>query len=369
MTRTLLLLAGCFASVCGWAGCNKPAETAAPSAVQVPNYAAASEASDADDIAALEHDSALLTAGRAYQDSVSDTLSRSPDPRDWAMAVVVAGAQSKRNELLARAASAAPNDVLVQWFAISQPATHDTALASLHRLEPDNAAVWLEDLIAATKRSDDAGIDLALAKMSAAPRFDSHLGDQLKALSAVYSRHPVPDEYFALLPKEEQAQGKDVQAFSHAMSAAQLPALQHLVNACRIDLASGRNSRRAADCAAVGRLMVARGDTLLANRIGAALLRASHTFTDQDLSLARNDDWIYARYMEREQAAPLSIEQVVAYQSDWIETNSEKAAMRLFVLRSGASDTPPEDWTDDRSQFVGERFRSDAEWFEKNPAK
>jgi hypothetical protein len=110
--------------------------------------------------------------------------------------------------------------------------------------------------------------------------------------------------------------------------------------------------------------MVARGDTLLANRIGAVLLRVSHTSTDDDLQTMRNIDWAYQNSVGA-QAAGTETEtarDLVERYRDWIETGSEVESMRRALARKGVPPTPPGDWTDTWSVFSTERQRADAEW-------
>jgi hypothetical protein len=377
MIRMSLLLAGCITSLCtmAWAACDKPPEAEPSSAVQVPDYTTTTdEASDAEEVA-------RLAAWRSYQDSIVEALTRSPNPRDWALITLVARVKfdagnpdAKRHEdMPERARRAAPDDVLVQWIAMnSDGETHAAAVETLHRLEPENAAVWVDDLTVATKRKDAKGIDAALAKMSAAQRFNTHFVELLKVLTEVYLQNPVPDSYRALAAQDGNPPDKDMVAFTAAMSVTAgtvLPPFQHIVNACRIDEESGRNRSHAADCAAIGRLMMRRGDTLLPNRLGATVLRVSHSHSDDDVQVARDVDWVYQHYTnllssgtDEESAKDFA----VRYR-DWIETNSEVESMRRALVRKGIAPKPTEDWVDTLTLFSTERQRSDVEWFKKNP--
>lgn len=376
MMRKSLLLAGCIASFCAWGSCDKPAEVAPSSAVQMPDYKAA-VADEAPD----PQEAAMQTAWRNYQDSVFDALSHSPNPRDWALATLTVALkfdprdfnQSTHRDLLERAMHAAPDDVLVLWIAMNNGITHDAALRALRELESDNAAVWNEDLVAGAKRNDDAAIDAALRKMSAARRFDLHFSDVLKAMLGVYLRNPLPEDYFASASTEEKALGKEGLPYIQAMSVATIvaiPGFQHLVNACMINPTSGKNSARAADCAAIGRLMMTHGNTLIVNRLGGSVLRVSHTYTDEDLQLARDIDWVYQHQMKvlPDSTDEASAKNLMAQFHDWADTGNEVEAMRRALVRHGIAPTPPQDWNDTLSVFSTERQRSDAER-EKNAAK
>lgn len=372
------LLVSCLVCACydAWP-CDKPAE-APQSIASVPDYTAGT-----DEIPDLQ-EAAARAAWRQYQDSVFDSLRNSSNPRDWAVAAVTASlnfddvgglAPSKHDDLIERAMRAAPDDALVQWIAMMRgPATHDAALRSLRALEPDNAAVWSEDLTAAMKRNDDAGVDAALARMSGSRRFDVHYVDLMKTATEAFLRHPVPDALRAIAAAAGSSFDQDELAYASAMTVTAttaLPAFQHLVNACRIDPVTGKNSSREADCGAIGRLMAARGDTLIANRIGSAVLRVSRTYTDDDLLFARNLDWVYQQTtsaLAHGTESEIAKDFVVRYR-DWIETGSEVESMRRALVRRGTAPTPPEDWVDASSSFTAERLHSDAAWFEENRSK
>jgi hypothetical protein len=145
-------------------------------------------------------------------------------------------------------------------------------------------------------------------------------------------------------------------------AAAALPSFQPLVNSCRVDPASGRHRDRAPDCAAIGRLLAAHGDTLVATRLGPALLRVSQTYVDADLAAARGGDWIYDRFtllLPTEEDDAAAGERLTAFVADWIESRSEFEAMRHMALRAGLAPAPPDDWVDRLSPFAEERLRGD----------
>lgn len=294
-----LILGCCLACAASEGGevpsesCTRSAEPAqdASSVVQVPDYAA-----DPGDGGAVDPQAAAIEkAWKDYQASIFDSLSHSADPRDWALATLVHVGSTdpatlrEDSALIARAAARSPGDALVQWIAVqttkkSAPATWANALAALQRLEPDNAAAWNEDLMLAAEAKDADAVDAALARMAAGARFDIHWVDAMKALSEAYNRLPPPADYIRLISNGNP--GFSEQGFAGVIAAAataamSIPALQHVVNVCRAG-SSARSDARAAACAAVGRLMASRGDTLIINRIGYAVMRVSRTFTEED---------------------------------------------------------------------------------------
>jgi hypothetical protein len=95
-----------------------------------------------------------------------------------------------------------------------------------------------------------------------------------------------------------------------------------------------------------------------------AVLRVSKTFSDDDVHLARDTDWV----LDRSSATMTALESsrdpsvgdaLVAYMTDWFATGNEIEAMRRAVVRSGGAVTPPDDWVDKMSPFSEKRLQQD----------
>lgn len=322
----------------------------------------------------------LREIDRTYTTATFNELSTSSNPRDWASAVLVIGlkkdvaSEHEQMALLDRALAAAPDDALVQWIGLTQSnrvaqsaTTREAIVQTLERLEPDNAAVWMEALMLASQHKDPAAIDAALARMAASVRSDEHFSDLIKVQLDVFKRYPWPDEYFVLVEKQNPDLSsrsiKETAPYTYAVvitAAFALPAYQSLTRACTVNPTTGENATRAKDCASIGRLMVAHGTTLIANRMGASVLRLSRTFNDDDVERARKQDWIRQQKTTlygSPTAEPTSRE-VIANMNDWIETGSELESMRRAVARAGKPLTPPADWVDENSPFSPERLRN-----------
>ncbi len=313
-----------------------------------------------------------------HQRDMCDSLSASKSPRDWMLAALIGPSlagrieQQKQSQLLARAADAAPDDALVQWAAMSAlgsnrdpalVATADQALQRLKNMEPDNAVVWLQDLNAAAKAKDPVGVDAALQRMAASSRVDVHYADLLKALVEAYQRDPLPPEYSE--PAANQEYPETVVSIPYVAaiaitSAVALPAYSYLMRACAVDSSTGQHTWRAQDCATVGRLLAAKGDTFLSNRVGYTLLRVSKTYTGQDVAHARVLDWLLdqqrAMYVKPNL---LTDQRIIASVADWIVSGSETEAIRYALARQGTRLTPPADWVDKASPFSAKRLRAD----------
>jgi hypothetical protein len=304
-------------------------------------------------------------------------LRDSTHPRDWMLAALIL--KFNRNEtirrqaeaLIARAATAAPDDALVQWLVLMQSnaAPHDdvaasTALSNLIRLEPENAVVWIPVMSAAAQKQDEAAVDVALNKMGQSKRADEHLFDLLGALVEVFKKYPLPDEYFVLSTAGKSSDNAlqpirqtlaYVQADDIALAAA-LPAYQWLVRVCRLKTHNAGNAARAQYCATGGRLLAEHGNLQITNRIGYAMLRVSGTYTRRDVESARQQDWLQRRSRELDQTNATDLIERI---DDQILTGNELAASRRLLLRAAQPVTPPPDWIDDSSPFSAERLRAD----------
>lgn len=318
-------------------------------------------------------DKRLTELLQAHRASMISELSASSDPRDWAVADLLESAsrvgshaqEGQDGTLLQRAAAAAPDDTLVLWTAMLQRraagAKADDILTRLENLEPDNAAVWIEALTRAWQRNDRDASDAALARMATSTRDDDHFSDLIKAQLDAYRRYPLPDEFVRLSARKYPQSSVTAIPFVYTMAttaAFALPAYQSLTRACTIDESNEENASRAGACAAIGRLLATQGTTLIANRIGASVLRLSRTFNDDDVERSRQQDWLM-----KQRSDLLSVERadenVEASLRDWVDTRSEIESYRRAVARAGKPLIPPMDWVDERSPFSAERLHQD----------
>ena len=305
-----------------------------------------------------------------YQKKRFDSLSASSDPQDWALAALLptrpeVADNVARASQLTRATAVAPQDARVHWMALMAARTLPDAAGliaysreALSGLEPDNAAVWLELFGDAVARGDAAGADAALARMAASTRADDHYGDLVKATLDVGRRFPRQAEYLSILASTGPMPGPWSYVETLATTAAYAGgAYQPLVQTCRAPATA--ESVRRVECAAIGRLLAAKGSTLVANRIGSALLRVSRNYTDADVRLAREQDWLIAQRIALGSTEGIGANALIASVDDLIESGSEIAAYRRTVARAGLATTPPDDWVDTQSPFSRERLRGD----------
>jgi hypothetical protein len=143
-----------------------------------------------------------------------------------------------------------------------------------------------------------------------------------------------------------------------------LPAFQSLTIACRTN-DRGINAERKDDCQTIGRLLVSKGDTMIATRIGSAMLRVSRSFDETDVAQGRENDWIFSESTKAlnppDNSGVRSLDTARQFQIDWAQTGTELAAMRKAIERAGLPTSPPPDWNDTSASFTPERLRADEE--------
>ncbi|MBS0568820.1 MAG: hypothetical protein JSS59_15585 [Proteobacteria bacterium] len=328
------------------------------------------------DPAADPESARLNEIDKTYRAKLAQTLGASADPRDWALASLITGAQTELARSLHTRAADAPGDALVQWIVLSQSSARSAsavadadALTRLQAIEAGNASVWMYALMRAAQLHDAGAIDEAMRHMAASTYTDEHWYDAQKALIEVFKRNPPPDEYFALASSAQSTPGTESLtreswpyfASVAIVAAMPLPAYQSLANACkpRADFQPG--AARIGDCAKTGRTMAAKGNTLVANRIGFTLLRVTHAYNDDDVRLARAQDWIWEKSigLYADTSRLPSAAKLIARVDDQNATGNELEAMRRELVREGLPTEPPADWIDTRSPFSAERLRAD----------
>lgn len=294
----------------------------------------------------------------AWRADVAATLRDSADPQDRALSIIMGpplrGSNKESPDFLRELARDLPRDAGVQFLVRGLARSTDPALAArtlsrLHALEPDNAAVWMEDLQDAAGRRDATGVEAALAGMAGSARFDDHLADWLGRARGVGERFPAPATVLNEIGRENLPEAPEWLLSAADAVAVQnrlaLPSYQSLTRACTIDAASDLHVGREAHCLRIGRLLAA-GPNLIANQIGFAVLLASGTWTAADEAAAREQAWLRDSWSTASQAEAEATQAgtVLAFQNDWIDTGSEIEAIRRGVERAGLPTLPPADW-------------------------
>jgi hypothetical protein len=236
-------------------------------------------------------------------------------------------------------------------------------------MEPNNASVWMYALARASQRHDAIAIEYAMQRMAAATYADEHQYAVQKTLIDVFRRNPLPDEFFtvaASIQSNSTTQMLTQESSPYAASIAivmalALPGYQTLLAACKPQVEVPLTEARSDECAKIGRLMAAKGSTLIANRIGFALLRITRTYTNDDVKLARVQGWIWEKsinlYTEPDNLP--TAEKLIARMDDQYATGSELEAMRRELVRENTPLEPPAGWVDPHSPLSAEQLERD----------
>ena len=309
----------------------------------------------------------IASAGEAsspyatFEKSLDTAMRSSARPLDWALAATASpnpsrtiGAPTPRSDGdLYRAAQAAPNDALVQWLVANyadtttpEGASHRAAaIDALTRIEPDNAAVWMQVIYDAGTRGDATGVDDALTRMAESRHFDEHFVDIAHAWFDVYNRYPPP----AGLATDGYDAGF-VAAMAKAAATA-MPSYQSVILACKPPATRDGDFDRKASCTRSGRLMLQHGHTLVAQSIGFAVLRNLDAATDADRAANRNLDWYRANSL-RGTGDQGDVRDAFSYESDWRRMDDEIDVVKSALRRSGLPTEAPEGWSPAHSTDV-----------------
>ena len=129
------------------------------------------------------------------------------------------------------------------------------------RLDPGNAAPWLEIFAAAQKRKDTASANEALHRIATSTRSEQRLFDLLGLLLGAAPDDDALQNGVLVLSIEVMG----------VQSAYSLPGYQPLVAACKAEMLRDANRRQT--CGAIGELLADKSDTLLERGLGARLGR------------------------------------------------------------------------------------------------
>lgn len=261
-----------------------------------------------------------------------------------------APAAERQRELLNQAVLMGPNDALVQWIAavyaspldgISEPAL------ALQRLEPDNGAIWMFQLAAATRANDSAGITEMLQRIGISGRFDDHSSGYALEWLKFFEAHPWADHY-----PQGEGQARTAIPLIMAISRAAALALPNYVGPTQVCKSAGQSlaaDRRAA-CLAAGRLMLTKSYSLDSMRIGAAMLRLADA--DDATEITRNTEYFTEEYIVFFNDVMMDSDGLDRYQADWLQSGSRLQADRNLLTRSGIPLLPPPDWKPDPNRFT-----------------
>lgn len=175
-------------------------------------------------------ETAAEAAGRMYSDSLHAQMAASKSPRERAMAARSAflDEPSDRGKSLRAAAQAAPGDPLVQMLWSSSGSQFSGCertgpcpeqVFAWERAEPENGYARMIAFQAEGKTGDDAAIDVAIAHIADAPRYDDHVIEFWREFRRAVAARPMPAIVVANI------RGKDARPLSEAAARAEANAI------------------------------------------------------------------------------------------------------------------------------------------------
>jgi hypothetical protein len=308
-------------------------------------------------------------SGEAFFDPSSETarfetLRASASPRLRALAANLsfmlddprAVPESEIEQVVARAASDAPDDAFVQWQAVRTPwqqahcdplCAPDLALARVLQVEPENAVAWLIPLGRARMHDDASAIDDALAHMAAATRADDHFIDALGAWTQAYAESPETGATLPLSPTFGAGSPPRVHALADALQRLSYSSdrweYYRLNESCEADAASPGTWQRLGWCAVIARQLATHGTSFTMRQAGFMLLDqlespgANHEAQKRESWLAMHSPSpFYDPLVVRE-----SPDDVLA---DWDHVPNEIAASERRLRRHNLPLDPPAGW-------------------------
>ncbi len=298
-------------------------------------------------------------------------MTRSANPRDWALVPDYGSAQ--RRERLVRAADAAPDDALVQWLAVNallsavdtakgtDPAAERTG-AQLLAVQPGNAAHLLPALSQADRQADPVAIDQLLSVMATRSRFDIHFADGVHAWLALAERSDTATTLAAMGRLDALHNGRSAYPEELALSAGAafsaaeaIPDYSMLFRVCRPAADLAAQTRRVDACEKIARLMTGQGQTMIDRMIGDALLRKIERQSDADRTQRRRWEWLMEAYAEISNEADGAATLV----DIWRNSDDELEVMTQTLQAAGVALDPPSDWISRSEAHIQETAQRD----------
>jgi len=302
--------------------------------------------------------SAEQAAGLAYFKSLHEHLAASSSPRERALSArpIASVDPVAAGKLLRDASRAAPADGLVQmlwstvgkeWSGCDAASPCPEQVLAWANAEPDNGFAWLPAFEAAGKDRDAPAIDADIARIANAGRYDDHFIDFWISYRRAIADRPMPALVAESLDKRDRPM-RAVSAKDDAISVAAMAAaaalplpISTLMRACNKSSHPEASAARFANCARIGRGILASESSVMSKMIACGLVRATGLETEADRQVDIALQWrqhavIDALYAHSEETA--------AYFADLASTGSEVRAQELLMTRRGVPIDPPDAW-------------------------
>jgi hypothetical protein len=241
------------------------------------------------------------------------------------------------------------------WLAVmdcparSTVCARDASLARLREIDAGNGATWLAELQAALDVHDATRERNALARFAQATHYDTHYGDLARALFAAFDKLPLPTglETVVADPAATTQELADAQRIAWAQNlfgADALPAYKPLLDYCRTRNPQ-TDAERAADCAAVGKLMTQSNASMeLEVMIGLrAWLRAAPSAVVPALQQRIRDERWTLQALQQLSPRENSASSFLEWKAAWMAGGGEReVAQRLMRQHGIPLQAPPE---------------------------
>lgn len=276
-----------------------------------------------------------------YRDAAAGLEHAGAGTRNLTLAAVLRARAGEANAASAWQEAASAHDPLALWLAaVDCPVAacdEHAAVASLVRMEPDNAAVGQIEMSLAARSGDEVGMRNGLRRMAMATRYDSHETELVQGLLRATDGIEVPRR---LLRYGRGAAGRVAARTALAAgiwTRVATPSFTAFLDACRPGVAE----EEARDCVAAARNL-SNGDTLMSRSIGPRVwYQLAGSTVERDRALARWRDW---RWLGSNVMGAFDTDTaggVVRWREARMDAGSEVAAFRALERARGIPDSPP----------------------------
>ena len=303
--------------------------------------------------ARARHEHTLGLVARGDRDSLLAAVYLSPR---FASGDVPAITDDQRARWFAQVRDRAPDEPLVAWLEATgcvpmleaMPCDQAGALQRLARIDPDNAAVWVELMAAAQREGDREREAELLARAASSARYDTYdvaFGRMLLAANDGFASMlpPIPHGVQAALEASDAGGvGEQLPELSLILAKGSYSygSLQAMFNACRGEDGAVIESRRA-DCMMLAKTAYEDSTSLLLRSVGTGLMVR---LTKGEPEHAR---WLQRRHAQRWQqeqfAALVTPMPPPSYTRRWMEDGELPALMQLLA-ENDIPEQPPAAW-------------------------
>lgn len=328
--------------------------------------------------AAVPADDARLELARAaasdrHTAQLLTALERSVQPRELLLAARLRRSQARQagkrgdgaaqmrqeagaDTLLQRAIERGANDPVVWWEVANACRVSpglcavDDPVLRLRALAPSNAAVWIRPRLGVAPAGE---AEERLARIAAASRYDTYLGERVRAWTVAQQGVPVPPELLDVVgPDQTLARG--VLAFGYVMADV-VTDLSELRGLCGAPALVAAGASRESSCRAALDRALGKSDSLLSYYAVWSVRHALETDPAARAALERARaafEWQFAAMVELTLAGDPKVSQAAQAEqfNFWLAPGAtEFTVLRELLQAHGVALTPPPGWRSARA--------------------